>query len=239
MANTPAEDEIGTWSVISPANYSPFTSANVNIPSAVITGLPVDLPVLLQWTITKSGCSIAASLATVSITVNSLPVVTTGDDVSINKGESVTLNGTIEGDYTGGFLWSPASGLDNINVLNPVASPSVTTTFTLTAKNASGCSAFASVTVVVKNQQIIVPNAFTPNNDGVNDRWDIQNLNTYDNTSVVVFNRNGEQVFSSKGHYTPWNGTFNGKKLPLGVYYYIIAVKNPYIKKAGYLTILY
>ncbi|WP_295648926.1 gliding motility-associated C-terminal domain-containing protein [uncultured Mucilaginibacter sp.] len=72
----------------------------------------------------------------------------------------------------------------------------------------------------------IVPNAFTPNGDGVNDNWDIPFLINYPNCSVKVFSRRGQMVFSSVGYPTPWDGKYNGTVLPVGAYYYIIDTKD-------------
>ena len=72
----------------------------------------------------------------------------------------------------------------------------------------------------------IVPNAFTPNGDGVNDNWDIPFLINYPNCIVKVFSRRGQMVFSSVGYPTPWDGKYNGTVLPVGAYYYIIDTKD-------------
>ncbi len=120
------------------------------------------------------------------------------------------------------FQWDNQPGLDDYRVLNPVASPTETTTYTLRASNEHGCSKEVSVTVnVLRNLQ--VPNGFTPNGDGINDGWEIAGLEQYPNVFIQVFNRWGAPVFSSKGYPTPWNGQFNGAPLPAGTYYYTIA----------------
>jgi gliding motility-associated-like protein len=84
----------------------------------------------------------------------------------------------------------------------------------------------------------VIPNAFTPNNDGINDTWDIKYLNIYTNATIEVFNRLGVKVYSSKGYTIPWDGKFDGKSLPFGVYYYIIDPKTGAKKITGSLTII-
>ena len=74
-------------------------------------------------------------------------------------------------------------------------------------------------------KQVKIPNAFSPNNDGINDTWKILAIETYPNPEVTIFNRYGQTIFRSKGYSKPWDGTFNGKKLPTGTYYYIIDLK--------------
>ncbi|MGK6350832.1 gliding motility-associated C-terminal domain-containing protein [Parapedobacter sp. DT-150] len=121
------------------------------------------------------------------------------------------------------FRWSSdRSGLDDYHTQYPVASPVETTTYTLTASNAAGCEQTGDVTVIVL-QNLIVPNSFSPNGDGINDTWEIGGLEDYPNVVVQVFNRWGTLVFSSQGYAVPWDGQFNGRQLPVGAYYYTIS----------------
>ena len=83
-----------------------------------------------------------------------------------------------------------------------------------------------------------VPNTFSPNGDGINDFWVIENLETYTNVTVTVFNRNGEKVFSSNGYASPWDGTYKGSQLATGTYYYLIDPKKGRNKLSGSITIL-
>jgi len=85
---------------------------------------------------------------------------------------------------------------------------------------------------------IVVPNAFTPNGDGINDTWNIQKIGSYPRCTVQVFNRYGGVVFSSVGYGTPWNGTYDGAALPTGTYYYIINLKAGVPILSGYLEII-
>lgn len=63
--------------------------------------------------------------------------------------------------------------------------------------------------------RVKVSEAITPNGDGINDRWYIQDIATYPQTEITVYNRLGVRVFSHKGNYqNNWDGTFNGKPLP-------------------------
>jgi gliding motility-associated-like protein len=84
---------------------------------------------------------------------------------------------------------------------------------------------------------IITANTITPNDDGINDKWVVTGI---DNKTIVnIFNRYGKIVFQSKGYTTQFNGTFNGKKLPAGVYYYLIAFADKGTNLSGSLTVLY
>ena len=96
-----------------------------------------------------------------------------------------------------------------------------------------------SVLKAGKGECITVPNAFTPNNDGVNDTWMIEQIDIYPNAQIDIYNRWGEAVFhSSKGYTKPWDGTFNGRILPIDSYFYIIDLKNGRDAISGDITII-
>jgi gliding motility-associated-like protein len=94
-----------------------------------------------------------------------------------------------------------------------------------------------AITMIVATPIVIV-NTFTPNNDGVNDTWDIPSLAAYPACLVKVFNRYGAIVYSSVGYTKAWDGTYNGKQVPVGVYYYIIDFKDDKSKISGSVTVL-
>jgi gliding motility-associated-like protein len=84
----------------------------------------------------------------------------------------------------------------------------------------------------------MIPNAFSPNGDGINDTWQIEYLESYPGTTVDIFNRYGQKVFSSVGYTKPWDGKYNGKVLPVGTYYYVINPKNGRSTMSGSVTII-
>jgi len=85
---------------------------------------------------------------------------------------------------------------------------------------------------------ITIPTAFTPNNDGINDQWNIEALSSYPNCMVDVFTRYGAMIFHSKGYSQPWDGTYKGSKLAPGTYYYLIDLGNSSPKLSGYVTLI-
>ncbi|WP_345261646.1 BspA family leucine-rich repeat surface protein [Marivirga lumbricoides] len=72
------------------------------------------------------------------------------------------------------------------------------------------------------NIEVIIPSAFTPNNDGENDNWELPNINRYETYSIIIIDRNGNEVFSSSDYTRAWDGKFKGRQLPIGQYYYFI-----------------
>lgn len=83
-----------------------------------------------------------------------------------------------------------------------------------------------------------IPNAFTPNGDGINDNWHIQFLENYQNCTVNIFNRNGQSVYYSTGYGVPWDGTYKGSALPTGTYYYVIQLKDINKVLSGYVALI-
>ena len=172
---------------------------------------------------------------TQTITVYPSPTVT-GGNVELLEGGQVQLPAVITGSNLT-YKWTPSVGLDRDDIAHPIASPPDDITYTILVTSAQGCIATAIVTVkVFQNPE--VPNAFSPNRDGINDLWLIQNLNTYPGATISIFNRYGQQVFNSVGYSTPWNGQYKGSDLPVGVYYYIIDTKKGRKPISGSVTIL-
>jgi gliding motility-associated-like protein len=116
----------------------------------------------------------------------------------------------------------------------PVSQPQ---TVSLTVTDANGCQATQQIKVADECPVVFIPNTFTPNSDGINDTWVIEGLD--ETGTVKVFTRWGAEVYQSVGYSTPWNGAYSGKKLPSGVYYYIVTAKNGSQKFSGSLTIIY
>nr|MDA3778688.1 T9SS type B sorting domain-containing protein [Bacteroidales bacterium] len=87
---------------------------------------------------------------------------------------------------------------------------------------------------------IEIPNAFTPNNDFINDRWAISMFDLYPNVIIEVFDRYGKKVFYSEGYEETkyWDGTYRGKELPMGSYYYIVYLKNGMKRLSGVVSII-
>jgi gliding motility-associated-like protein len=85
---------------------------------------------------------------------------------------------------------------------------------------------------------VVAPTAFTPNDDGINDTWEVRYLNLYTNSTIEVINRYGNKVFRSVGYSSVWNGKQNGVNLPAGTYYYIINLNNNTKPITGYVSII-
>jgi gliding motility-associated-like protein len=162
-----------------------------------------------------------------NINVFESPVVDAGNNKAIIQQASTILNGTITGNAAI-LKWTPNYFLNSDTILNPVAQPLQTTTYKLEVISANGCYAFDTVNIkVIPN--IVIPNAFSPNGDGINETWSIPALAALSNCVVEIFDRSGRQIFRSRGYTIDWDGKFNGKPLPSGTYYYIIQTNDGYL----------
>ena len=86
---------------------------------------------------------------------------------------------------------------------------------------------------------IVIPNAFTPNGDGINDTWIIENIEMFPDATIDVFNRWGQIMYSGRGNSEPWDGKLNKKKLPTGPYVYVIDLRNGNKAYKGTVTLIH
>jgi len=176
------------------------------------------------------------------ITINFVPPPTVqadaaGDTRYVLKDHTITLNPVV-GSENVTYEWTPATGLDNTTVKNPVVTGDQDITYQLKITDKSnGCVNYSQVAVKV-SPVINVSNTFTPNGDGINDNWEIKGLVAYESSTVDVYNRYGQALFHSVGYPKPWDGTYQGKALPSGTYYYIVNTKMNNIVLSGYVVIL-
>ncbi|GAA4466955.1 hypothetical protein GCM10023093_21950 [Nemorincola caseinilytica] len=174
-------------------------------------------------TMQHEGC-----VATHVMTLNStLPkqILNVTDDTKIYYGQSVQLNA----ENTLFYQWAPNDGsLTNPNINNPVATPTVTTTYTVYGMDFYGCRDTAYVTVIVDSSQTeFIPSGFTPNGDGLNDVFRPVGSIYHTMVEMRVYNRWGQQVFYTNNKELSWDGTFEGKPCDIGTYHYSIIVARP------------
>ncbi len=175
----------------------------------------------------------------VTVTVNPLPVINAGSAQSIFTGGNATLGGSPTAPAGSTYLWQPSAGMKDSTVSNPVITPTVTAVYTVTVTSPFGCKATDTISLFVI-PQFIPPDGFTPNGDGINDVWELNQLANFPGASVEVFNRWGERVFHSVGYKLPWDGTYMREPVPVGTYYYVINLNDPRFPNAytGPVTIM-
>lgn len=182
-----------------------------------------------------AGCGSVTSTNTLSVTP--APSVNAGADKIISTGSSVILDATITNAANYNFLWTPATYLNSATILNPVATPAGDVNYAIKATDKiTNCSATDSVKVAVISK-LFIPNAFTPNGDGTNDKWLIPGMALYPDATMLIFNRYGEVIYQTKNYISkPWDGTYKGRQQPSGSYVYLIRFDQDKTEK-GIVTI--
>lgn len=202
-----------------PYTYSWSTGANSQSIVSASSGT-----ISITVTDTVTGCMNMDSLKLKAFTQ---PKINAGSDTSVSLGYGIQLNVSAAGSNIVSYSWSPSSSLDNALIQNPVASPIETTVYIVTGTDANGCTDQDSIEIkVITDFKITISNVMTPNGDGFNDTWIIDNIQNYPNTSVIIVNRNGQELFQSSAYDNSWAGTYNGKQLPDGTYYYVVKLSG-------------
>ncbi len=189
---------------------------------------------LYRLTVAESGslgianCRIASNVHVVDVYPK--PLANAGPDRTKLAGRSVQLLASSDMVPDHRFEWTPSAFLNNPTILRPLADPPQTQSYSLKVTSSKGCTSTDLVVVNVVDQ-LYVPNAFTPNGDGKNDRWTIPNLDLADGAQVQVFDRAGQPVFTSSSANISWNGTHRGIPLPAGVYIYLIRFRDGFVMK--------
>ena len=206
-------------------NYVWTPSANLGEPNDSVTNFFSigNYTYLVTVTTAPLGCT-----ASDTETIHSYPPVTiTGLTASttIPYGSSIQLNA--DGAYY--FTWTPNNGtLDNPNINDPIATPVDTvTTYTVYGMSPYGCLDSASLTITLAYAEPeIVPSAFSPNNDGLNDEFRVTNLQYGKLVDFRVYNRWGQVIFQTADPSKGWDGTFNGVPQDIGTYNYTIIISH-------------
>jgi gliding motility-associated-like protein len=196
-------------------SWSPATGLGATTLSNPVSSPSVTTTYTLTVTSVAAGC--AAVKDEVTIIVHPLPKINAGMDDTITVGSSVQLV------VTGGiqYNWSPAYGLSNTGIYNPIAGPDTSTTYIVKGTDVFGCVNYDTVRVFVLKPSFWVPTAFTPDGNGHNDVFYIRGEGIK-NFEFRVFNRWGEEIFFSKDITQGWDGKrqLGGEDMPQGAYLY-------------------
>lgn len=164
--------------------------------------------------------------ASVSFIVWKKPKAFAGPDQYFRKNRPVQLTGNASGTNIS-YNWTPPTYLDNPNYLRPIAKPPATITYTLNVVSNYGCGIARDSVKLEAIDKLFIPTAFTPNNDGLNDIWEIVTFDEYEAAIVDVYNRYGQLIYRGYGkNYKPWDGTFKGQPARPGTYVYMLNLNN-------------
>jgi gliding motility-associated-like protein len=210
-----------------PVNYEWQNSAGITLSLAdtvafCSSAIGTDNLILLVYD------AVCSSTDTVQIQTYPLPFANAGNDISLIVGSIVNIGGSPTGPSGSTFAWTPTTNIlgSDETASNPQIILNNELDYIVFVTDTNGC--VNSDTVNVRPVPMIVfPNGFTPNGDGVNDDWQIDNIEQFPNCVVEVYNRWGQQLFYSVGYTTRWDGRFNNQELPVGTYYYVIELNDP------------
>lgn len=193
--------------------------------SSAAVSNPIASPLTSTLYILKVKNNECPSFDSISVVVYENPSADAGPDKVIINGQSATINGTAGGTDVS-YLWTPNVNITGATTLNPEISPTSNQVYTLNVYSNKGCKTASDNVLVKVYQQLFVPDAFTPNGDGINDTWVIETLGAYPGADLKVFNRLGQKVFDNKGKSIWWDGRFKEEPMPSGAYVYLIDLKN-------------
>ena len=156
--------------------------------------------------------------------------INAGSDQSINIGDSVILNATVKGTSVS-FYWSPPNFVNDIHSVTPKVYPIENAVYTLTANSTVGCGSATSSIKIKVYKNIFIPNAFTPNDDGKNDKFGIIAADNYKQFKLLIFNKWGGIIYSTTDINNGWDGRFKGELQPTGPYVYYFEIRTASNKK--------
>ena len=196
-------------------------SSTAQNPDAVTYNTPGNYRV--QFIADNEGCT---RYAEHPLDVRALPVVNPMNDTTIVIGFSVPMQATGSSDITR-WSWSPATYLDCASCATATSVPRKHIRYEVTGYNQYGCAASASkgIRLICAETPIFIPNTFTPNKDGRNDRFYPRGKGVSSVKFFRIYNRLGEMIFERRNFNLNdpaegWDGTFNGKELTSGVFTY-------------------
>ncbi|MFN6944404.1 MAG: PKD-like domain-containing protein, partial [Cytophagaceae bacterium] len=170
--------------------------------------------------------------------VHPIPYAYAGEDTTIFTDQRIQL------EATGGvsYSWDYDPMISNTTIHNPWVRPSAEGIYPLVVEvtNEFGCKDLTEITLtVVDRRPFFIPNTFTPNGDGVNDFWILENIEDYPNAEMEIYNRWGILLIKRENNINNWDGIVNGRLLPVGTYFYILNVNVDGIDPvAGSITII-
>ncbi|MBN1143365.1 MAG: gliding motility-associated C-terminal domain-containing protein, partial [Bacteroidales bacterium] len=218
----------GNYAIISIDGFTHTSGSNPEIHTIRISSVTSRDNCTVNYTGTETDA--AARLYTV--VVDPPPNIYLGADTMLcEHNELILSTGVINGTY----LWS--NGENSPTIIAHERDGQIWVRVT----DSKGCIGTDTIQILdcINQLNLIIPNAFTPNGDGYNDYFQITGFENYPNISVRIYNTFGSQVFQSDhGYAQPWDGTQNGKKLPVNAYYYVIDPGNGSKAIVGSITLI-
>jgi gliding motility-associated-like protein len=239
-------------SITSQTNVSCFGSTDGSITVTGSDGISPYMYSLNGGTFQVSGTFNNLAGTTYTITVQDANLCTADVQATIVEPATISIVGTavnascpdvsdgsITLTITGGT--QPYSVIWSDNILTQDRQDISGGTYSVVVMDKNGCNGSLDVVVGIaaSSKCIEIPTIITPNNDGVNDTWQIKNIDLFPNAEVFVFTRWGKLVFHTKNlAANPWNGTFEGTLLPTDSYHYVLHLNDGSKPRSGVISII-
>lgn len=207
-------------------SWSPITYLNNPNIANPVSSATKDITYTLSILSDINGC---ASLTTDQVHIDVTPPIKVKtfpyDTVGYNGDRFQLLAVPSDNDVIN-YVWTPATGLSDPNIANPIVTAGAVgdvVQYKVTASTIAGCKGEGFVTVrVYKGPEIYMPTGFTPNGDGKNDKFTPFPVGIKSYKYFRVFNRWGQLVFSTTALHDGWDGKLGGRDQPSGVYVWMI-----------------
>ena len=206
------------WSPAALVNNANSSSPSTNTNTTITTTFTVKIK--------DNTCNDSTSLTT-TVVINPLPAV---NAAKLNDIDCVFSAAQLSASGANRYIWSPATGLNNANIPNPLATITSRQQYLVTGTDTlTNCSGKDTITVFIKgpfDPTFFVPNAFSPNGDGINDCFRVKNYGTVKIADITIYNRFGKLVFHSANVNDCWDGTYKGNPVDPDNYVYYIKTFN-------------
>ena len=206
--------------------YSWVPATGLDDPSSPAPDTRPEATLTYTLHINDSTCTAYDSSFSVEVVVRPNPVITAEKNNDI---DCAVHAAQLRADGGVSYQWQPVSGLNNPYSPAPIASVDTTTTYVVRGTGSNGCYAYDTLTVYVTAtgaNTFVVPNAFTPNGDGHNDCFGVARWGDIQLEELMIYDRWGMRVFSTRNPSECWDGTYQGRQQPMGTYVYIIKART-------------
>lgn len=198
-------------------------------------------------TINAYGCNNTVLVNQATINVTAIPLASAGPDIQVDDYVSILLDGS-NSSQGASYVYQWTSSDPNSVITDPtfhtttVEPRKLSTDFTLTVIdiNNPSCPSSDVVNVKVAPKPVEIPNAFSPNGDGVHDMFEIKNMRFFSKAILYIYNQWGELIFKSdSGYLKSWDGKRNGAFVPVSAYYYILELNEEGFEPiTGHITVI-
>lgn len=193
-----------------------------------------------SYTITVAdqfGCKSTANIEIERRPKNTIHVTTSTGDTILIYGKTIQV---VADNHFQEYEWTPSTGLTDPRIPDPVAAPRQTTTYSVSAVDENGCRVENKITIVVEGfgPKLHAAKIFSPNGDDKNQLWEIDEILTYPDNELIIFDASGKKVLEARPYLNDWDGTINGKALAEGVYYYVLKFRDSGATQSGSILVV-